>query len=84
MCSSDLASEMRVDYAQRLQPMPQWWAVAARDHHRRDACLLQQLEAVAIQRVEALERFAMLGQVQATICQHTIDIEKSNANALCF
>ena len=44
--------------------------------------LLQQLQAEAVQDVEALERLALLGEVQAAVGQHAVDVEEGDAHAL--
>ena len=48
----------RVDDAQGLEAQTQCRRVPASDHHRCDAGLLQQLQALSVERVEALEGFA--------------------------
>jgi hypothetical protein len=69
-------------HAQRLEPHPQRQRVAARDDCGGDAGLLQQLEPVSIQRVEALEGLARLADVQPAVRQHAIDVEERHAHRL--
>ena len=68
--------------ALRLQAQAQRGRIAASDHGRGDTCLLQQLQAMPVQGVEALERFAGFAEIQAAIGQHPVHIEKGHAHAL--
>lgn len=67
---------------QRLQAQAQRGRIAASDDGRGDAGLLQQLQAMPVQGVEALERFAGFAEIQAAIGQHPVHIEKGHAHAL--
>jgi hypothetical protein len=69
-------------HAQSLQTQSQGRTVPPRDDHRRDASPLKQLDAMAIQRVETFDRFALLAHQQATVGQNAIDIEKRHPNTL--
>jgi len=43
---------------------------------------LQQLEAMAVQGVEALDGLARFAEVQAAVGEHTVHVEKGHAHAL--
>ena len=45
-------------------------------HRRRDAGALQHLQSMSIERVEALEQFALRAKVQTAIGQHPVHIEQ--------
>jgi hypothetical protein len=68
--------------AERLEPYAQRLGIAPGDHRRRDARALQQLEAVAVEDAEALEGFAVLGEIDAAVGQHAVDVEEGHAHIL--
>ena len=69
-------------HPQLLQAQTQRRRIASRDHGGGNARLLQQLEAVAIQCVKALDGFARSAEVQAAVGQHAIHIKKHHAHRL--
>ena len=67
-------------YAQSAQPHAQRCRIAAGNHRWRNASFLQQFQAVAIERVEALEGFATLAEINAAISQYAIHVKKNHAH----
>ena len=64
-------------HPQRGQAPAQRGRVASCHHGRRDAGALQQLDAVAVERMEALDRLALVGEVETAVGQHAVDVEES-------
>ena len=69
-------------YAQGFEAQAQCRGVAPGHHRRHDARLLQQFDALAIERVKAFERLAMLGKIQAAIGEYAIHVEEHHAHIL--
>ena len=65
-----------------MSPVDAIAALTAGDDGRCDAGHFEHFQAVPIQRAEALQRFAVLGEVQPTIREDAVHIEESHANAL--
>ena len=77
-------AQMHVHQAQCPQTFTQRSRITPADHHRRDAHLLQQLQPLPVQRVEALERLAGFGKIKTAIGEDTIHIQKHRADTLCL
>ena len=76
------STEVGMRDAQSVKPRTQWWAVATRDDRRSDARFLQKLQAVPIQRAEALDGFTFPRQVNTAVRQHAINVEKCHFHPL--
>jgi hypothetical protein len=69
--------------AKGLKSHPQGPGITAGDDGGCDAGHCEQFQAMPIQRAEALQRFTLLGEVQAAVSEDAVHIEESHANALC-
>ena len=59
-------------------------AVQAKEHQALEAWLRTRilLQAQAIEDVEALERLALVGEIQAAIGEHAVDVEEGDLDVL--
>ena len=74
-------TEHHVRHAQVHRAMPHRRCVAAGDPGDLDACALQHLDALAVEREVGLELASVVVDVDAAVGQHAVDVERQQADA---